>query len=251
MTREEAITYLNVIWNRYKAEYEIERETIDAYHMAIEALSDDAVSREVYDTIEPNKIYCSPQLAHNVEVVVRCKDCKWREHIGCALSIADDSDKPKDNDFCSYGERREATIPTFTESAEAYKAWTGEEMGRTHGRLIDADKLKKQLDTVYNEMANERERKGLRLARWFLISAPTVSADRPHGEWIPRSERLPSESGDYLCTIPLDADETYMEVLTFHKGRFYEDDAEWGATFHDDVLAWMPLPKPYKGGDGE
>ena len=39
MTREEAITYLKVIWNRYKAEYEIERETLDAYHMAIEALS--------------------------------------------------------------------------------------------------------------------------------------------------------------------------------------------------------------------
>lgn len=38
MTREEAITYLQVIWNRYKAEYEIERETLDAYNMAIEAL---------------------------------------------------------------------------------------------------------------------------------------------------------------------------------------------------------------------
>ena len=76
------------------------------------------------------------------------------------------------------------------------------------------------------------------------------SADAEQG-WISCSERLPSESGDYLCTIPLDADETYTEVLTFHKGRFYEDDAEWGATFHDDVLAWMPLPKPYKGGDTE
>lgn len=65
-------------------------------------------------------------------------------------------------------------------------------------------------------------------------------------EWIPCSERLPSESGDYLCTIPLDADETYTEVLTFHKGRFYEDDDEWGATYHDDVLAWMPLPMPYR-----
>lgn len=70
-------------------------------------------------------------------------------------------------------------------------------------------------------------------------------------EWIPCSERLPSESGDYLCTIPLDADETYTEVLMFHKGRFYEDDDEWGATYHDDVLAWMPLPEPYKGGDDE
>lgn len=69
-------------------------------------------------------------------------------------------------------------------------------------------------------------------------------------EWIPCSERLPSEDGDYLCTIPLDADETYTEVLTFHKGRFYEDDDEWGATYHDDVLAWMPLPEPYRE-DGE
>lgn len=65
-------------------------------------------------------------------------------------------------------------------------------------------------------------------------------------EWILCSERLPSESDDYICTIPLDANETYTEVLTFHKGRFYEDDDEWGATYHDDVLAWMPLPKPYR-----
>ena len=37
--------------------------------------------------------------------IVRCKECKWRDHIGCALKIVDDSDKPKDDDFCSYGER--------------------------------------------------------------------------------------------------------------------------------------------------
>ena len=76
------------------------------------------------------------------------------------------------------------------------------------------------------------------------------SADAVHG-WIPCSERLPSESGDYLCTIPLGESDTYTEVLTFHKGRFYEDDDEWGATYHDDVLAWMPLQKPYKGGEDE
>lgn len=76
------------------------------------------------------------------------------------------------------------------------------------------------------------------------------SADAVQG-WIPCSERLPSESGDYLCTIPLDEVDTYTEVLTFHKGRFYEDDDEWGATYHDDVIAWQPLPTPYKGGDDE
>ena len=38
--------------------------------------------------------------------VVRCKDCKWFNKPGCAIYIVDDSDKPKEDDFCSYGERR-------------------------------------------------------------------------------------------------------------------------------------------------
>lgn len=39
--------------------------------------------------------------------VVRCKDCKWRGKPGCAVTIVDESDEPKDDDFCSWGERRE------------------------------------------------------------------------------------------------------------------------------------------------
>ena len=37
--------------------------------------------------------------------VVRCKDCKWRNKSGCAIEIVDDSDEPKDDDYCSFGER--------------------------------------------------------------------------------------------------------------------------------------------------
>lgn len=39
--------------------------------------------------------------------VVRCKDCKWFNHPGCAIYIVDDSDKPKEDDFCSCGERKD------------------------------------------------------------------------------------------------------------------------------------------------
>lgn len=39
--------------------------------------------------------------------VIRCKDCKWFGDIGCAIRIVDDSDKPTENDFCSFAERRE------------------------------------------------------------------------------------------------------------------------------------------------
>lgn len=43
--------------------------------------------------------------------VVRCKDCKWFNAPGCAIYIVDDTDKPKENDFCSFGERRTDNVP--------------------------------------------------------------------------------------------------------------------------------------------
>lgn len=39
--------------------------------------------------------------------VVRCKDCKWFGKLGCAIEIVDDSDKPKEDDYCSFAERKE------------------------------------------------------------------------------------------------------------------------------------------------
>ena len=39
--------------------------------------------------------------------LIRCKDCKWFGNIGCAISIVDDTDKPSENDFCSFAERKE------------------------------------------------------------------------------------------------------------------------------------------------
>lgn len=42
----------------------------------------------------------------DVQQVVRCRDCKWFNKIGCAIKIVDESDKPHEDDFCSFGERR-------------------------------------------------------------------------------------------------------------------------------------------------
>ena len=41
--------------------------------------------------------------------VIRCKNCKWFGEIGCAINIVDESDKPKENDFCSFAELKEET----------------------------------------------------------------------------------------------------------------------------------------------
>lgn len=67
------------------------------------------------------------------------------------------------------------------------------------------------------------------------------SADRPTG-WIPVSERLPENNGCMLVTID--------DAIEFGK---YED-GEWSIWVceHWDewdakgVIAWMPIPEPYK-----
>ena len=71
-----------------------------------------------------------------------------------------------------------------------------------------------------------------------------ASTNRPQ-EWIPCSERLPSEQGQYLVTFPLCNGEPWVYILSFNKGKYYETDDEWGDVEYDDVTAWMPLPKPY------
>ena len=41
------------------------------------------------------------------EQVVHCMDCKWQGTAGCAIDITDQSDIPKDYDYCSFGELKE------------------------------------------------------------------------------------------------------------------------------------------------
>ena len=53
-------------------------------------------------------------------------------------------------------------------------------------------------------------------------------------QWIPCSERLPDQNGKYLVVGRQKA----INILKFDGGRWY---GKWG------VVAWMSLPKPYKG----
>lgn len=74
---------------------------------------------------------------------------------------------------------------------------------------------------------------------------------QPMMRWIPVTERLPNKQDDYFVTIPLDNNSTFVDVLHFHKGKFYDTDSEWGDVEYDDVTAWMPLPEPYGEREGE
>ena len=81
-------------------------------------------------------------------------------------------------------------------------------------------------------------------------------------EWIPVNERLPEKGGDYLVTQKTSfSDYVYESVASYalnlhdvdeydfadkKRPGWHEYDPEWGYRELDDVVAWMPLPDPYK-----
>lgn len=76
---------------------------------------------------------------------------------------------------------------------------------------------------------------------WYL-DPPSAEA-----EWIPCSERLPSNSGNYLITVA-DFRLGHNGEYTVTMADFYAKAKKWNSVV--DVLAWMPLPEPYRE-DGE
>lgn len=75
------------------------------------------------------------------------------------------------------------------------------------------------------------------------------SADRPQ-EWIPCSERLPSEDEYVIVSVLDDYGDTpwkYTTVAWLCNGVWISDNYILCGT----AIAWMPLPKPWKGADDE
>ena len=73
-------------------------------------------------------------------------------------------------------------------------------------------------------------------------------------KWIPCSERLPEKNGRYLVTLHIygeldfKVDETVVRIIPFFdKWRTPTHIPEWiNEALTQEVLAWIPLPEPYK-----
>ena len=85
------------------------------------------------------------------------------------------------------------------------------------------------------------------------LKEQTLPSAQPEPHWIPVSERLPEEDDYKSCMECLDGAVWYFTKNgTMGLGYYYKSTKEWSTT--DDlktdgkVVAWMPLPEPYRDG---
>ena len=81
-------------------------------------------------------------------------------------------------------------------------------------------------------------------------------------KWIPCSEKLPEENGVYLVTVRSIEEEWAFVIYAWFNTEipFVYGQKGWTPLneFYDlanrirpDIVAWMPLPKPWKGADDD
>ena len=108
-------------------------------------------------------------------------------------------------------------------------------------RPIDADVLINKLTTFiyYGQL---RDCEASRIDELEAVLADVRNMPTVNLGWIRCDERLPEEAGCYWTTSVLDADGRRRGTIRWFNGTKWEH-------VHKDysiVIAWMPLPAPYK-----
>ncbi len=131
--------------------------------------------------------------------------------------------------------------------------WSKAQLGGRRMRLIDADKLIKDINDYFkNEVG--KIHKNVQQEVLFLVcdtildhnsGVLKVIESQPVSkvnEWIPVSKKKhPDEDGEYIvCVKGCMSGQIRVRTASYE----YE---EWRINYAFDLLAWMPLPQPYKG----
>ena len=136
-------------------------------------------------------------------------------------------------------------------------------------KLIDADALKEKLDElepyidcdenstawiesdeVYNAIDNATP-----VPNEYMRGYEAAEREykKPQGGWIPISERLPEENGEYLVTREAYIDRENRNMIFVRDISYFTTNYGLNNGFHkaNTVIAWQLLPELYKEGDTE
>lgn len=88
--------------------------------------------------------------------------------------------------------------------------------------------------------------------RWNRVIRQTLKdmkEEQPEPHWIPVSERLPEEDGQYLITVKYVHVDGYDDIYAEH-GEWTDNKWDMFCFGHcgkvENIIAWMPLPEPYE-----
>lgn len=82
-----------------------------------------------------------------------------------------------------------------------------------------------------------------RNAIWFGLDVPDTDVGN---KWIPCSERLPEEYGEYLVWWTDITRSQYYEIVEYEPSNGWIGDIPQAVEGKYSVIAWQPLPEPYK-----
>ena len=117
-------------------------------------------------------------------------------------------------------------------------------------RLIDADDLIERINVVIEHGLADPDGLHPLSAEVVLETINVIPTVTPEPHWIPVTERLPEEPFGCFVTVmdtnPLTMEE-FENILPYFVGW---DGEQWndgdGEQCPFEVLAWMPLPEPFK-----
>ena len=138
------------------------------------------------------------------------------------------ADRPTESDFISKAEVLEiySELYWFDSDCEVVSK-------------ADVDKIYERLQSLPSADAVSRDDLIKAYEKGLQAQVVDLTESRPT-KWIPVSERLPKEYAQYLVCFK--TGECYV---------YWLEDSDWSRSVSkkEGILAWMPLPEPYKGGE--
>ena len=110
-------------------------------------------------------------------------------------------------------------------------------------RWKEAEEYQRIIDRFMEFASEQPEHEELDFVQPHKKIDVRLEIGQPEPQWIPCSERLP----EYDMCRTLTTINTHVKSGYYYKGLFYNDNGDTWKVTDKEVIAWMPLPEPYKG----
>jgi len=195
---------------------------------------DDAISRAVLDEMKE----IMNDINGNPHYVVRMEDIRKLPPVTPKPTMRDRVEK-------------EYLLESIREDLEKLQS-ENDELRKQIEPCEDAISREAAIDAIEKWLScydcNETERHIMRATQSILYDLPSVTPSRHKGHWIPVSERLP-EAGEYIGDVAryylVQNEYGDMLVARYTHSKYWEQIYQ-SKPIGDEIIAWMPLPKPYE-----